>query len=469
MSDNVTVSARTRRVAAVLVSSALLIGGAWAGKPGDSLGRTLTTVARMERENLAAARAAVERYREQRTPVISRTPALTDFRAILHAHAEDAAHTGGTRPEMLEDAKKVDVQIIMLSDHFRPPKDFITETWRGMHDGVLFIPGSEETKGGLLIHPMESVMDVMDADRETVIKRVTEGDGLIFLSHVEDRFDAPMEGLTGMEIYNRHADAKDDMAMMFSLVAQIVDREKAADLNARIQEFPAEMLATQLDYPELYMTKWDESLASQRVVGIAANDCHHNQVFIAKMIDETSVRVGTIVDDDEDMRVIDTSQFKSIAELTKGHQPGDVLVSLDFDPYYISFHNVSTHILSDELNESAVRKALKSGHAYVAHDWMCDPTGFQYLAYLGDPNAANAEPAAIQGDEITHADGLTLYAEFPLECHVRLLRDGDVIVDENTQILNHAVNEPGVYRVEGWLDVNNEDRVWIYSNPIYVR
>ena len=31
---------------------------------------------------------------------------LNDYRAILHAHAEDSAHTGGTRPEMLADAKQ---------------------------------------------------------------------------------------------------------------------------------------------------------------------------------------------------------------------------------------------------------------------------------------------------------------------------------------------------------------------------
>lgn len=440
---------------------------AWAGKPGESLGRTLSTLARMERENLEAARAAVERYREERVAVESRTPALTDYRGILHAHAEDAAHTGGTRPEMLADAKKADVQIILLSDHYRPPKDFITDTWRGMHDGVLFIPGSEAH--GFLVHPMESIVDVMDADKQTVIDRVTKGDGLIFLSHVEDRVDHPMDGLTGMEIYNRHADAKDDMTALFSLVAQITDAEKAKDLGDRIREFPAEMLAMQLDYPDLYMTKWDEESQKQRVVGIAANDCHHNQVFIAKMIDEKSIRIGTIVDPDDGMRVYTTSQFPSIAELTKGHQSGDVLVSLDFDPYYISFHNVSTHILSDALNEDAVRKALKGGHVYVAHDWMCDPTGFQFLAYNGDPDAADATPSAIQGDEIAYADGLNLYAEFPVDCHVRLLRNGEVIVDMNSRILSHDVAEPGVYRVEGWLDVNTEDRVWIYSNPIYVR
>jgi hypothetical protein len=421
----------------------------------------------MERENLQAARAAVVRYGAERVAIQSRTPHLTDYRAILHAHAEDAAHTGGTRPEMLADAKRAGVKIILLSDHYRPPKDFITDTWRGMHDGVLFIPGSEAH--GFLIHPMESVVDVMDADKQTVLNRVTEGDGLAFLSHVEDRFDHSMDGLTGMEIYNRHADAKDDMAALFSLTAQITHPEKAKNLSDRIRDYPAEMMAFQLDYPDLYMAKWDESSQQQRVVGIAANDCHHNQVFIAKMIDEKSIRIGTIVDPDDGMQVFTTSQFPSIAELTKGHQPDDILVSLDFDPYYISFLNVSTHILSDALTEGSVRKALLNGHAYVAHDWMCDPTGFQFIAYNGDPDTEGATPIAIQGDEVELGADLNLYAEFPVECHVRLLHNGEVIADTNTQRFEQPVTEFGVYRIEGWLDVNTEDRVWIYSNPIYVR
>jgi hypothetical protein len=75
----------------------------------------------------------------------------------------------------------------------------------------------------------------------------------------------------------------------------------------------------------------------------------------------------------------------------------------------------------------------------------------------------------MQGDEVDHSADLTLYAEFPVACHVRLLRDGEVIVDTNARTLAHDVAEPGVYRIEGWLEVDTEDRVWIYSNPIYVR
>src|SRR5487761_2063899 len=41
---------------------------------------------------------------------------LHDYRTVLHAHAEDAAHTGGTRAEMLADAQRAGVQAIFLSD-----------------------------------------------------------------------------------------------------------------------------------------------------------------------------------------------------------------------------------------------------------------------------------------------------------------------------------------------------------------
>ena len=83
-------------------------------------------------------------------------PGLKDYRAILHAHAEDSAHTGGTRPEMLADARKVGVSVILLSNHFRPPTDFITDSWRGLHEGVLFIPGSEDR--GFLLLPTRSIV-----------------------------------------------------------------------------------------------------------------------------------------------------------------------------------------------------------------------------------------------------------------------------------------------------------------------
>ena len=447
-----------------LVLSMLLAMQAFAGKPGESPGRKHTTLERMTTERLKAAHGDVLRIQADRRQVEMRS-GLTDYRAILHAHAEDSSHTGGTRPEMLEDAKRAKVQIIFLSDHYRPPRNFM-DSWRGLRDGVLFVPGSETH--GLLVHPETSIVDVMDEAREALIKATTAGEGLAFLSHVEDRVNAPMDGLTGMEIYNRHADAKDDMAAVFGLVSVVLDPAKLAVMEEALRRYPAELLASQLDYPELYLRKWDVESQKRRVVGIAANDCHHNQVFVAKMVDEETVLVGTIVDDDDNMRRFTAAQFPGIREMTKGRKPGDLLARLDFDPYVVSFHNVSTHILAPELSESAARHALKAGHAYVSHDWMCDPTGFVFGATL-ENDGVGETPRAIMGDEIAFTNGLTLVAEFPVSCDIRVIKNGEEIHSERGRILKMKADGPGVYRVEGWLTVDTEERPWIYANPIYVR
>lgn len=449
---------------ATVAACLLFCANAMAGPPGESPGRVHSTVARMSTERLQAAHADVERIRSARQPV-SLPSGLTDYRAILHAHAEDAAHTGGTRPEMLADAKRAGVQIIFLSDHFRPPRDFM-DSWRGLREGVLFIPGSETH--GFLVHPELSIMDAMNGSREEVVAATTAGEGLAFLSHVEDRVNASLDGLTGMEIYNRHADAKDDMAAVFALIGVVTDPEKLAVMEENLRRYPAELLASQLDYPELYLNKWDAESQRRRVVGIAANDCHHNQVFISKMVDAETVLVGTNVDDDEDMRTFTAKQYPGIREMTKGRKPGDILARLDFDPYYISFHNVSTHILASELTEPAIRSALKSGHAYVSHDWMCDPTGFLFGATLED-DGVGEPPRAIMGDEISLIYRLTLVAEFPVTCTIRLIRNGKLVHETRGRQLQIRPEGKGVYRVEGWLTVDGEQRPWIYSNPVYIR
>jgi hypothetical protein len=51
-----------------------------------------------------------------------------------------------------------------------------------------------------------------------------------------------------------------------------------------------------------------------------------------------------------------------------------------FDPYEVSFRNLCTHILAREQTEQEIRTALRDGHCYVSHDWLCDPTGFAFGA-----------------------------------------------------------------------------------------
>jgi hypothetical protein len=421
-----------------------------------------TPVERLATARLAAARADALKHEKSRVAVAP-LPGLTDYRCILHAHAEDSTHTGGTLPEMLADARKAGVHCILLTDHFRPPQDFIDGRWRGLKDGVLFIPGAEAR--GFLLYPEASILNRMDVKGMDFINTVTAGEGMIFLSHLEERKDHPVDGLTGLEIFNRHWDAKRDKASLLALAARFTDPKLLAELQDAVRHYPDELLAAQCDYPTLYLDVWDAGTKVKRLTGVAANDCHHNQVFIVKMVDEETVLLGTIVDSDKQMRKVTAAARPGIKDLVKGHKPGDIVARVDLDPYYRSFRNASTHVLAPKLEEAAIRAALKAGHAFVAHDWMCDTSGFHFTATDG-----SGKQVALLGDAVKLSEGMKLTAKFPVPAHVRLLRHGkEVATSEGKAEFAFAVKETGVYRLEAFLKLDDEYRPWLYANPIYVK
>src|SRR5262249_25239606 len=174
-------------------------------------GRKFTTLERLQLEKLNALHEDRMRYQQSRKPVTLQTGRL-DVKAIPHAHAEDSAHTGGTRPELLAAAKQTGVKIIMLTDHVRPPRDFINDSWRGMRDGVLFIPGAESE--GFLVYPQHSIINdhvnKTFKTRDDYIRLVKADGGNIFLSHVEEKGDWATGELDGLEIYNHHTDFMDE-------------------------------------------------------------------------------------------------------------------------------------------------------------------------------------------------------------------------------------------------------------------
>lgn len=443
----------------VLVSLLVFVA---AGTAGELPRRKYTNGERLLLVRLAAVHADIHKLQAQRIR-IPPLPGLKDYRCILHAHAEDSTHTGGTLAEMLADAKKVGVHAVLLTDHYRPPRDFIDGRWRGLEEGVLFVPGAEAH--GFLIYPMKSILSRMDVKGKDFIDTVTVGDGMIFLSHIEERPDHPLDGLTGLEIDNRHYDAKRDKASVLALARKLTDPRQLAELQEAVRLYPDELYAFQCDYPKVYLDKWDEGTQRGRLTGVAANDCHHNQVFLVKMVDAETVLIGTNVDEDKQMRKVTAALRPGIQEMTKGHKPGDILARLDMDPYAISFRNSATHVLAPRLDETTLRAALKAGHAFVAHDWMGDATGFRFTA--SDPRGGRV---ALMGDEVKLADGLKLTARLPLPAHLRLLRYGaEIAKSDGKAEFEFAVRAAGAYRLEAWLELDGEFRPWIFANPIYVR
>ena len=114
---------------------------------------------------------------------------------------------------MLAEAQRAGVRVIFLSDHFRPPRDFMDSGgWR-----PTACCSSPAPRCVALVHPMASVFSRMEAPVPEFLSAVTAGDGLAFLSHIEERPDHPFDSLTGLEIYNRHYDAKRDYRGLLTL------------------------------------------------------------------------------------------------------------------------------------------------------------------------------------------------------------------------------------------------------------
>ncbi|HWX39887.1 MAG TPA: histidinol phosphatase [Blastocatellia bacterium] len=426
-------------------------------------GRRYTTIERLKVERLSAVHADRLRFAAQRHSVSLRT-GYTDYRAVLHAHAEDSEHTGGTRLELLAAAKSTGVNIVMLSDHVGEGRDFISDNWRGLRDGVLFIPGAESE--GFLAYPVASIKDEKWKSRDEFIRIVKRGGGNIFLSHVEEKLDWPTASLDGLEIYNHHTDVKDETEFYSWLRSAFADPDRLGLLQRVLSEYPQEVFGAQQDYLAAIIGKWDRDTLDHRLTGIAANDCHHNQVFTVTAVDQNTIEVGYIGSRPTTARVTAASQAPGVSALTAGRKPGELIARLDFDPYERSLRYVTTHILAKRLDEQAVRDALRQGHAYVAHDWLCDPTGFAFVV-MNENSAGRAD--GIMGDEAKFASGLRIRAELPVAGILKLFCNGSVVRSLVGDRLEFQPGGPGVYRLEAWLRIDGEERPWIYSNPVYIR
>ena len=428
-----------------------------------SPGRRYRTIERLAPERLAAVaadRAALRRARRK----VRLSHGLADYRAILHAHAGDSTHTGGTREELLTAARRTGVKVILLTDHVRPPRDFINDSWRGLHEGVLFIPGSEGE--GFLNYPSLSVIDHYlrkdQKSREDYVKMITANGGNIFLSHVEERYDWSTAGLDGLEIYNNHSDMKDEFEFVGWLRGALTNPDRLKLLNSLLARYPLEVFGALQDYHAPTIAKWDRDLLERPLTGVAANDCHHNQVYEIRAVAPDTIEISIIGDPP---RRVTTTQIPAIAPLLEGRRAGELLARVDLDPYESSLQFVTTHLLlpkQEGLTEAAVRQALRTGRAYVAHDWLGDPTGFAFVA------ARSGRRVGVMGAQIPLTTALRLRLEAPLPGTIRLFHQGALIAETTGRSLEHLVSKPGVYRAEIWLQIDGEERPWIYSNPIRV-
>jgi hypothetical protein len=408
---------------------------------------------RMKPEKLRATHERIEQLKGQRRAVTLNS-GYDDVRALLHVHSAFSHDSRGKLDEIVAAAKETGVRVIMFTEHPAAHYDYVDDGHRGLVDGVLLVPGAETS--GFLAYPKRSVQDQKPDSPQKYSDLVRSTGGLVFLCHLEERMDWEIAGLTGSEIYNTHADFKDEPKFIAAMRSPLT----MLTLAGAVKQYPQEVFGALLDYPADYLARFDTLCQKTRLTGVSANDAHHNQAYRAKVLESGKVLLEDALG--EKLAELDPEKIPALKLLIGKKQPGETIFELDLDPYARSFRHVSTHLLLPELTETAVWQALEQGRAYVAFDWLADPTGFVFRADRGDSNWPI-------GSEVSLDEGLRLRAEAPLEGQFKLVRNGQVAVEREGASLDVPIDEPGVYRVEVWLTLAGEARPWILSNPIYVR
>ncbi len=390
--------------------------------------------------------------RRMRIPVPTLTN-WTEYRGVLHSHSELSHDCEVPFPAILEALKETGTDFICLSDHCDGGKADFSRQWRGLRDGKLFIPGFE-MKEGLMPFGVASnaVLDNNWPSTQIAEAVVTNG-GVLFYAHPEQPRDWDRPELTGMEIYNTHADFRDEENALLKILPDVL-------LNQR--RHPDLVFRLMFDRPVENLRRWDELNRTRHITGIAGNDCHQNTGVRGVSTPQGTLRIeDTSPETLREVRLNFLTRW--LLRLLLGPlEPGRVLCQMQLDPYARMARHVGTHVLARELTEPAILDALRAGRAFVGFDLLADSTGWQWLA-------ENGAGRAVMGETLDYTPDVRLVARSPLPCRFTVVKNGESVLQREGRSLEWTPPEPGTYRVEGEVWIRGEWIPWVYANPIWLR
>jgi hypothetical protein len=353
-----------------------------------------------------------------------------DLACVVHLHSLHSDGTG-TVPEIARAARRARADVVLLTDHDTlAARQRGEEGWYrgrrrspdGQRGDVLLLAGTEVSprrRNHYLAFGIDEPIDHTGLDACGICRAVRDAGGFGFAAHPFSegsrrfrdrapgmRFEGlDCEALHGVELWSFVNDTGEAVTSLLEMIRFVA-------APAWALEHP----------PQRNLRAWDELCRQRRVVAIGGLDAH-----------QFGKRIGPFVP----VRVMG---------------------------YHRSFRFVRTHVLCEneltgELahDREEVFGPLREGRCYIAVDSIAPARGFRFEA---DDVAMGAEAPAGRR---------TLRARVPLPARLRLLRDGVELASADGSVLEHEVEEPGVYRVEAYRRAKGRERTWILSNPVYLR
>ena len=346
----------------------------------------------------------------------------------LHMHTK-YSDGSGSHNELAQAALRSGVDAIIVTDHniwVNGPEDYYRQGDRQ----VLLMVGEEihdqrrePQKNHLLVFGAQRELATLAEDPQKLIDGVREAGGQAYIAHPYDPaapaiheddlswVDWDVNGYTGIELWNGFSEFKTVIksklhALYYLLRPKLINRGPL---------------------PET-LQKWDTlTAAGKKVVAVGGTDAHE----IHRKIGFWLVKIF---------------------------------------PYDFHFQTINTHVLVPEPlqgdpgeDSQVILKAMRQGHAFIGFDLPAPTRGFRF-------SAQTKNGTALMGDEASCIGGLTFQIRLPARTECHLIRNGKLLKTwENSESCTYITAEPGVYRVEAYLEYMGIRRGWIFSNPIYVR
>jgi hypothetical protein len=394
---------------------------------------------------------ALTAIRADRQPVATAME-WQEYRGVLHSHSKLSHDCEVPFEEILRVLKTTGRDFICLSDHCRDGRADFNSQWRGLHEGILFIPGFEMRDGFMPFGVAGDVVLSNTTDTATLAQQVINHGGVVFYAHPEEPRDWERPELTGMEIFNIHAELKRVGGLLPLLPELLVNQGR----------YPDQVFRTLCARPAANLQRWDEFNRHRHLTGIAGNDCHQNTglrlIYTTNdtlLLQETSGKKAREYKLNAATRWLTRLCFGSLG-------PGRKLWQMQLDPYERMIQFVTTHALARELSESAVLQALRAGRVFVAFDSLADSRGFVW-------RATNGSARAVMGETIAWSPATRLHAAAPHRCRFTIVQDGKTVWQQQGRAIEWSPPGPGTYRVEAELDVSDHWTPWVYANPIWVQ
>ncbi len=346
----------------------------------------------------------------------------------LHMHTR-YSDGSGTHQQIAEAGLDSGLDVVIVTDHNVLVNGF--EGYYRRKDRKLLMLVGEEVhdqarqpqKNHLLVIGAGREMAAYASQPQQLIDRVRQSNGLAFIAHpVENALPLfheddiswvnwDVRGFTGIELWNGLSEFKNVVHNWFEAIFYAFNPERIAH-----GPLPATL------------ERWDRILASgEKCVAVGGSDAH-----------ALDYRAGSI------RRTIFPYQFHFQA---------------------INTHLLTPHAMNGDLiqDRQLVLQNLQQGHCFIGYDLPASTRGFRF-------SAQGQNKTAMMGDEVELSGSTTLQIKLPRRCECRLLKDGKVIQTwEDREVCTLITNQPGVYRVECYLEFLGKRRGWIFSNPIYLR